>query len=140
MAYDYDYERERYGRRSRSRYGNERENRYENSQYDRDYDEPYYRGYRYERSYNNEPYWSRDYDNYLPDTHGSYATGWYEYGRRYNEPYRRSSSYEGRYGEQYDRGRYGRGDERGFLERARDEIKSWFGDDEAERRRRMDEM
>jgi osmotically-inducible protein OsmY len=33
-----------------------------------------------------------------------------------------------------DRGR----DERGFFERAGDEISSWFGDDEAERRRRMD--
>ncbi|QDP19927.1 DUF2171 domain-containing protein [Sphingomonas xanthus] len=29
-------------------------------------------------------------------------------------------------------------DERGFLDRAGDEIASWFGDDEAERRRRMD--
>ena len=31
------------------------------------------------------------------------------------------------------------GDERGFFERAGDEISSWFGDDEAERRREMDE-
>ena len=33
---------------------------------------------------------------------------------------------------------YGR-DDRGFLERAGDEVRSWFGDDEAERRRRYDE-
>ncbi|MFP5329206.1 MAG: DUF2171 domain-containing protein [Alphaproteobacteria bacterium] len=33
----------------------------------------------------------------------------------------------------------GRRDERGFFERAGDEIASWFGDDEAERRRREDE-
>ena len=33
----------------------------------------------------------------------------------------------------------GRYDERGFFERAGDEIASWFGDDEAERRRREDE-
>ena len=32
---------------------------------------------------------------------------------------------------------YGRRD---FMERAGDEVRSWFGDDEAERRRRMDEM
>ena len=30
-------------------------------------------------------------------------------------------------------------DDRGFIERAGDEVRSWFGDDEAERRRRMDE-
>jgi hypothetical protein len=33
---------------------------------------------------------------------------------------------------------YGNRDERGFFERAGDEIASWFGDDEAERRRRQD--
>jgi hypothetical protein len=33
----------------------------------------------------------------------------------------------------------GRRDERGFFERAGDEIASWFGDDDAERRRREDE-
>lgn len=33
---------------------------------------------------------------------------------------------------------YGQED-RGFIERAGDEVRSWFGDDEAERRRRMDE-
>ena len=39
-----------------------------------------------------------------------------------NDPYR-------------DRGR----DDRGFVERAGDEVRSWFGDEEAERRRRIDE-
>ena len=34
----------------------------------------------------------------------------------------------------------GRRDERGFFERAGDEIASWFGDDDAERRRREDQM
>ena len=33
----------------------------------------------------------------------------------------------------------GPGDERGFFERAGDEVASWFGDDEAERRRREDQ-
>ena len=36
----------------------------------------------------------------------------------------------------YDRRR---GDDRGFFERAGDEVRSWFGDEEAERRRRRDE-
>src|SRR4051794_40440249 len=34
----------------------------------------------------------------------------------------------------------GRRDERGFFERAGDEISSWFGDDDAERRRHEDQM
>ena len=37
-------------------------------------------------------------------------------------------------------GRGGYGEDRGFLERAGDEIASWFGDEDAERRRREDEM
>jgi len=50
------------------------------------------------------------------------------------------------YREEYDRGRryrgegyYGHPDERGFFERAGDEVRSWFGDAEAERRRMRDE-
>jgi hypothetical protein len=34
----------------------------------------------------------------------------------------------------------GRGDDRGFWDRASDEVASWFGDDDAERRRREDQM
>ena len=41
-----------------------------------------------------------------------------------------------REGRDFDRG--GRRDERGFFERAGDEIASWFGDDDAERRRAED--
>lgn len=37
------------------------------------------------------------------------------------------------------RGRYDRDDDRGFFDRAGDEVRSWFGDEEAERRREMDE-
>lgn len=41
--------------------------------------------------------------------------------------------------EEYERWhRYGR--ERGWVEKSRDEIASWFGDEEAERRRRMDKL
>ncbi|HKX30395.1 MAG TPA: BON domain-containing protein, partial [Blastocatellia bacterium] len=56
-------------------------------------------------------------------------------------PVRRGSGYEGRSGDQYDRNRYGREAEtRSLLQRIEDEIKSWFGDEDAERRRRADEM
>jgi hypothetical protein len=48
----------------------------------------------------------------------------------------RDERFEGR------EGRFGRSprDERGFFERAGDEVASWFGDEEAERRRREDQM
>ena len=39
-----------------------------------------------------------------------------------------------------ERGGYSGREERGFFERAGDEVASWFGDEEAERRRRQDEM
>src|SRR5215210_2414486 len=38
-----------------------------------------------------------------------------------------------------DRDRWGRGD-RGPVDRAGDEVRSWFGDEDAARRRRMDEQ
>jgi hypothetical protein len=52
--------------------------------------------------------------------------------------------YDTREGPRSERGRwrddrFGRDDERGFFERAGDEIASWFGDDDAERRRREDQ-
>ena len=50
----------------------------------------------------------------------------YGYGREHDRP-------EGRYG------RYENPDDRGFFDRAGDEIRSWFGDEDAERRRRVDE-
>jgi osmotically-inducible protein OsmY len=53
-----------------------------------------------------------------------------DYGRRYGEGWRGA---QGAYG----RGR--RGEERGFWDRASDEVSSWFGDEDAERRRQMDE-
>jgi osmotically-inducible protein OsmY len=46
---------------------------------------------------------------------------------RYEDQYRRDRGYRG------DRG------DRGFVDRAGDEVRSWFGDDEAERRRQMDD-
>lgn len=84
------------------------------------------------------------------------------FGRRYEDEERRfdergADDYEGRryrgegyYGGYYqpsrsrgDYGRagdYGRSEDRGFFDRAGDEVRSWFGDEEAERRRRRDEL
>jgi osmotically-inducible protein OsmY len=65
------------------------------------------------------------------------APGEYE-GRRY----RGEGYYGGYYQPTRSRGVYGRRDwpeDRGFLDRAGDELRSWFGDEEAEHRRREDE-
>ena len=74
--------------------------------------------------------------------YGSAERG-YSGGQRYNYP---TGSRSGeRYGERdrgydYGRGEYGAGEERGWWDRASDEVASWFGDEEAERRRRMDQQ
>jgi hypothetical protein len=58
--------------------------------------------------------------------------GWREPRSRYAGDYDRSD--DRNYGRHFDRDY----DERGFFERAGDELASWFGDEEAERRRRED--
>ena len=48
-----------------------------------------------------------------------------------------------RYEDRYGRGHYRQrdhADDRGYVDRASDEVRSWFGDDDAERRRHMDEQ
>jgi osmotically-inducible protein OsmY len=130
--YDYDYGRGRYGR---GYYGSERDPYYR--RYGSYYDEPYQS--RYISSQYNEPYRNRSYSDYSSDPYGSYDYDRSRYRSRYSEPYR--GSYEERYGEPYYRSRSYRGaEDRGFWDRASDEVRSWFGDEEAERRRRMDEM
>jgi hypothetical protein len=52
----------------------------------------------------------------------------------------RTSGYSRDYGARdYGRDRDYRYDDRGFFDRAGDEVRSWFGDEDAERRRRLDE-
>lgn len=72
------------------------------------------------------------------DYHGSYASD----GRRFedvgrarhadDDNYRSRGAGDGRQSQGYD------SDDRGFFARAGDEVRSWFGDDEAERRREAD--
>jgi osmotically-inducible protein OsmY len=78
-----------------------------------------------------------------------YDTGSYDdtssgYSQRYNYPtgFRSGESYGDRgRSYDYDRDRYDRGgEERGWWDRASDAVASWFGDEEAERRRRMDQQ
>jgi osmotically-inducible protein OsmY len=150
MANDYDYDYRR-GRRERDYYdepyyrgqgGDDEE------PYQRGYEEPYQRGYGGEQQrygYGRSGYYGERYGRGLRgrrygEPYVAYDYGRYEYGDRTREPYYQRG-YEGEFREPYYRGGRRRGaEERGFFERAGDEIKSWFGDEEAERRRRVDEM
>lgn len=80
-------------------------------------------------AYGGRDYGSRDYGGM---DYGSRGTGNRDYSSRDygNRDYGRMG-YGGGSG-------YGRNEERGFFERAGDEMASWFGDEDAERRRRMD--
>ena len=74
--------------------------------------------------------------------YGAYGPpGEREWGRRSGwgrSDYEREHGRGGEYGRRGDWGRRDR-DDRGFFDRAGDEIRSWFGDDEAQRRRMRDE-
>ena len=144
MANEYDYDdvrRNRYERDYDQPYNRSQSGGYEG------YEEPYYRGYGSEQrrygygrsGYYGEPSRRGHRGRPYGEPYGAYDYGRYEYGDRTREPYYQRG-YEGEYREPYYRGGYGRGEGRGFIERAGDEIKSWFGDEEAERRRRADEM
>ena len=61
----------------------------------------------------------------------------YDSRRGWREPRSRFSGESDR-GRRFDRDDRDDRDDRGFFERAGDEVASWFGDEEAERRRRMD--
>lgn len=70
----------------------------------------------------------------------------YDYERGYESERDRSGRPREDYGRERnrprddDRWRSGRGEDRGFVDRASDEVRSWFGDEEASRRRQRDEM
>lgn len=162
MSYDYEYQRGRYNRGNYgNRYDEEFDNRAERGEggsygdryrgYNDSYQQnPYDRSAGYGSS-SNEPYRSRYYENYSNEPYGSYDSGRYiygdssgEYGNRYggNSGDRSWQGYgtEGRYNEPYSRRLPNRNyQDRGIWERAGDEVRSWFGDEEAERRRQMDQ-
>lgn len=82
--------------------------------------------------------------NWQDSNYGGYSPGFNQNNRDYNEnrgysgnrdrDYR-NSSYDSRRSYE-NRGR----DDRGWWDRTRDEVSSWFGDDDAERRRNMDKQ
>ncbi len=153
---DRDDERreQNYGRGWNSDYGRSGEERSRmRSRYDRDEGERYSnedrwqsrygstgRGYDTARRYDegssmrsqryNYPSGSRTRETY--GGHGAYEDS----GSRYLREQGRESDYDRRYG--YGEG-YGSAD-RGWWDRASDEVASWFGDEDAARRRRMDQQ
>jgi osmotically-inducible protein OsmY len=102
-----------------------------------------------------EGYWGRGWENERDDDtresrYGSYgrsgaergySEGMRERSQRYNYPtgFRSNERYGSR-SYDYDRDRYDRGEDRGWWDRASDAVASWFGDEDAERRRRMDQQ
>jgi osmotically-inducible protein OsmY len=149
MAYDFDYQRGSYGRGYSTEHRGHRPRRYDEELYEYHdvYGEPDVRGSEYGEPHErgrggpyNVPYRSQDYNPSAPYDALKYTD--YEPDSRTGGLYRPSYGTEGRHHEPYYDGRYRRGaeGERGFWERAGDEVRSWFGDEEAERRRRQDEQ
>jgi hypothetical protein len=75
---------------------------------------------------------SGDRGAYRDRSHGEYGRG--EYRGDPERAYRQEPGRGGREGRPYDRD----ADDRGFIDRAGDEVRSWFGDEEAQRRREAD--
>ena len=108
-------------------------NRFRERDYERQYGSGYDPGYgmsgqsRYPSRYRSPQSESR------PHFDREYQSG-YGDSRRYGRDLDRSRNFA------HDRGEERHLDDRGWWERMSDEVASWFGDEEAERRRRMDEL
>lgn len=139
-----DYDRDRDRERGREGYWgkgweNERDERSRygspigGTGFERDYNDSSSSGYSQRSNY---PSGYRSGERSSQREYGQSNYGQSNYGQRdYGQ-----SGY-GQSGYDYDRDRYGRGgEERGWWDRASDAVASWFGDEEAERRRRMDEQ
>lgn len=139
-------ESERYGRESGSgrggrEYGAGRSSRGRGGDYQSGGREGYWGGgwenERDERSRYGNPIGGSGFERGYND---SSSSGYSSQRSDYPSNYRSGERY-GERGSEYDRERYGRGgEERGWWDRASDAVASWFGDEDAERRRRMDEQ
>jgi len=138
-------------RRGMGMYGSESEEDRRWRRYDEDYNRDY--GNRGSREYGGSGYGAGQYSSgFNPERYRAGRGGIYGYSSEYN-PYRSGreadEDYEGmgNTGRSYERRTMGRGREyggeqreqdRGWWDRTRDEVQSWFGDEEAERRRQQD--
>lgn len=145
---DYDNDR---SRRSGSRYDDDFNSYNESGYYSNANDSNFERN---NDRYPNYNYPQSNVNNYTGYDSNSQTRNRGDYGYNSPQPYRGNSdnayqSYRSRDWQSNDRGdRNNRnnwndqytGDDRGWWDRTRDEVSSWFGDEDAERRRRMDEM
>jgi len=84
----------------------------------------------------NDRYYNRPNSSYMntgSNTSGSYMNSGYD-RYRYGNDY-----YNNRYRNEGWRDRYNQDNDRDWWDKTKDEVSSWFGDDEAKRRRRVDE-
>ena len=100
--------------------------------YDRNYDD-YARNYRNRNRYSEGYGYAGDYNT------GYYGTGNMNYENRGSDDWQRSSRQRNRHDSNYGNAGGGRND-RDWWDRTKDEVSSWFGDDDAERRRNRDHM
>ena len=142
-----DRDDDRYGRRE---YGYERYGQRDRASQSRGYEQGGYGRQDRDDRYGAQARSDEHRRSYGGDSGRYSATGGYgrDMGDRHNDRMSQDRSGQDRYGQ----GRYGQGrqgqygrqpqgydyEERGFFDRAGDEVRSWFGDEEAERRREAD--
>lgn len=132
-------------RRQRNKSWDDRSNDWNNRNRDlneRDFNEHRNRNYNYESGGNvNQNYGqygnrnAGDWDNENDRNYEGYTSG--DYNRSGNKDYNRSNYSNN---ENYNRNRNNNPNDRNWWDRTADEVSSWFGDDDAKRRRRMDEL
>jgi osmotically-inducible protein OsmY len=88
---------------------------------------------RYEDRFTNEGYGGGYSNQHNPYGRREQQSG-NNWGNNYGEQYRSSNRNQHQHDNTY------RGEDRGWWDKTRDEVSSWFGDDDAERRRRMDHL
>jgi osmotically-inducible protein OsmY len=86
---------------------------------------------------------ARDWHDVVGEDRDYDPTSLFRSGGNRNRDYSRSGSSHGHDQDRYSSDTFGRGsrdynEDRGFFDRAGDEVRSWFGDDDAERRRDQD--
>ncbi len=146
---DYDRDRQNYRPRQSARYGSmAQQSRERRGNSDRE-NQGYGRGRnRAEYAWSEGRNWELGPEEYGSGSWEGEGEARNERNRRYRDEYRDQEYRAHHYGVGRDglpgyeressRGDYDRGDERNWWDRTSDEVASWFGDEEAERRRRMD--
>lgn len=132
-----------YNRENRNVYSSDRENEYWNARNNarNAYPEGNYANRASDRYYN-----ERDWNNRYNDYRNEYEHRNSRYSDRYND-YENMNDYHTGYYLNYpgansyrDRNYQWHDNDRGWWDKTKDEVASWFGDEDAERRRRRDEM